>query len=148
MNKRNYIFLILVIAFVVAVSGCTSSDTSSDTGSDTGSDTNTDSSDAKWHSVANFSGSGDKDTSTFTIKGDKFKVKVTANTESSEYAMWTFFAYPEGETALYEGDGSIDTFNANTETDEFEVTADPGNYYLSVLSANLESWEVEIFDYY
>ena len=62
--------------------------------------------------------------------------------------MWTFFAYPEGETALYEGDGSIDTFNANTETDEFEVTADPGNYYLSVLSANLESWEVEIFDYY
>ena len=91
MNKRNYIFLILVIAFVVAVSGCTSSDTSSDTGSDTSSDTNTDSSDATWHSVANFSGSGDKDTSTFTIKGDKFKVKVTAKYRKQRICNVDFF---------------------------------------------------------
>jgi len=105
---------------------------------------------ATWHSVAKFTGTGDKDTSSFNIKGNKFKVKITAtaDTNATEYAGIHFFAYPEGETADYDGQGSISNFNQNTMTDEFEVTATPGNYYLKVGSANLANWSIEVFDYY
>ncbi|MGV8144414.1 MAG: hypothetical protein ACP5OJ_07350 [Methanothermobacter sp.] len=145
MNKRNYIFLILVIAFVVAVSGCTSSDTSSDTGSDTNTGT---SDDDNWHSVANLSGTDDDTTDSFTIKGDKLKIKakVTA-TNSLEYALFNFFVYPEGETTMYEDFDSIDSFNQTTETKEMEINVSPGDYYLKIIAANVD-WEIEVFDYY
>ena len=101
-----------------------------------------------WHSVAKFTGTGDKDTDTFSTKGDRFKVKITATTTSLEYGQISFYAYPEGETASYVGQGSISSFSQTTQTDEFFVTASPGNYYISVIAANLKNWKVEVFDYY
>jgi hypothetical protein len=53
------------------------------------------------------------------------KITATADTNATEYAGIHFFAYPEGETADYDGQGSISNFNQNTMTDEFEVTATP-----------------------
>lgn len=101
-----------------------------------------------WHSVATFTGTGDKDTDTFQIKGDKFKLKVTAKTESSEYAVFAVYVYPEGETAAYSGQGNIDSFDKNTETDEFFINAGSGTYYLKTIAANLDNWDIEVFDYY
>ena len=101
-----------------------------------------------WHSVANFTGSGDKNTPSFTTKGTKFKVVINASTSSPEYALMSFFAYLEGETKSYVGSGDMGTFSQSSQSDEFEVTASPGNYYLSVIAANLNKWHVEVFDYY
>jgi hypothetical protein len=101
-----------------------------------------------WHSVATFTGTGDKDTDTFQIKGDKFKLKVTAKTESLEYGLFSVYVYPEGETASYSGQGAIDSFDKNTETDEFFINAGSGTYYLKTIAANLDKWNIEVFDYY
>ena len=101
-----------------------------------------------WHSIATFSGTGNKDTDSFTTKGEKFKVKITANADSIEYALISFFAYPEGETKMYVGNGGIDSFSQSKQSDEFIVTASPGSYYLAVIAANLNSWKIEVFDYY
>ncbi len=101
-----------------------------------------------WHSIANYTGSGDKNTASFTTKGNKFKVVINASASSPQYAVMSFFAYPEGESTSYVGDGDMGTFSQSTQTDEFEVTASPGNYYLSVIAANLNKWHIEIFDYY
>ena len=101
-----------------------------------------------WHSIANYTGSGDKNTASFTTKGNKFKVVINASASSPQYALMSFFAYPEGESTSYVGDGDMGTFSQSTQTDEFEVTARPGNYYLSVIAANLNKWHIEYFDYY
>jgi len=103
---------------------------------------------ATWHSVANFTGTGNKETDSFTTKGQKFKVKITANTDSMEYALISFFAYPEGETKMYVGNGGIDSFSKKSQTDEFIVNASPGKYYLTIIAANLKNWKVEVLDYY
>jgi len=100
-----------------------------------------------WHSVANFTGSGDKDTPSFTTKGNKFKVVINASTSSPQYAVMSFFAYPEGESTNYVGNGDMGTFSQSSQSDEFEVTASPGTYYLSVIAANLNKWHIEVFDY-
>lgn len=101
-----------------------------------------------WHSVATFTGTGNKDTDTFQIKGDKFKLKVTAKTESLEYGLFSATVFPEGETTSYVSQGNIDSFNKNTETDEFIINAGPGTYYIKTIVANLDKWDIEVFDYY
>lgn len=147
MEKRYYIFLIAMIAFVVAISGCTSLNTDSDTNSDTDIGT---SDEATWHSVANFSGTDEEKTSTFTIKGNKLKVNATATAEDNatpKYAALYFNVYAEGES-MYEEVCSLEEFNQTTETEEFEVNVTPGKYYLNLYPANLANWKVEVFDYY
>lgn len=108
------------------------------------------SSGATWHSVATYTGTENKDTDTFNIQGDKFKVKVTAkaNADYVEYGYFSVFVYPQGESTSYAGQETIDTFDTTTETLEFTVNEGPGTYYLSVLAANLDQWNVEVFDYY
>lgn len=134
---------------IVGISGLLSPDSNtSTTSTPTTTQTTTVQSEPTWHSVVNFTGTGKKDTDSFTTKGQKFKVKITANADSMEYALISFFAYPEGETKMYVGNGGIDSFSQKSQTDEFIVTASPGKYYLTVLAANLNSWNIEVLDYY
>ena len=66
---------------------------------------------------------------------------MKATVTSPQYAMMSFFAYPEGETASYVGQGDFGDFNQTTISEEFEVTASPGNYYLNVIAANSKKLE-------
>ena len=102
---------------------------------------------ATWHSIANYTGSGDKDTSSFQTKGNKFKVNMNA-TEDNQYGYINFFAYLEGQSSGIVGEGFIENFNQTTQGDEFEVTASPGSYYLKISTANLKNYNIEVFDYY
>jgi hypothetical protein len=74
----------------------------------------------------------------------RFKVKITATTSSLEFGSIGFFAYPEGDITSYVGQGDMDKFTQRTQTDEFFVTASPGNYYLSVIAANMNNWKIEV----
>jgi len=60
--------------------------------------------------------------------------------------MLSFFVYPEGETTIYTD--SISTTIGFFGTDDSISYAGAGTYYLDVISANLESWEIEVEDYY
>lgn len=139
------LLVIVGISAILSPDSNTSTTTSTPTSTQTATPVQTE---PTWHSVATFTGTGDKETDSFTIKGQKFKVKITATTESLQYGSISFFTYPEGETRSYAGYGAIDSFSQSTETDEFMVTASPGSYYLSVLAANMKNWKAEVFDYY
>jgi hypothetical protein len=140
------------LILIVAIGGMFSPDKNTATTSNSSNPTTTVTPAApaapSWHSIANFTGTGDKNTPSFTTKGNKFKVVLSASASSPEYAVLSFFAYPEGETKSYVGQGDISSFSQSKESDEFEVTASPGNYYLSVIAANLNNWHAQIFDYY
>lgn len=144
----------LGLILIVGISGMLSPDkntvnsTNQPAQTSTPSQSSTQAQSATWHSIATFTGTGDKDTDSFTTKGNKFKIQITGTTSSLEYGSISFFAYPEGETKSYVGQGSIDKFSQNTQSDESIVTASPGNYYLSVIAANMDNWNIQVFDYY
>ncbi len=98
-----------------------------------------------WHEIKTFSGSSDKTTDTFNIQGDKFKLTYTIDA-SNDYSIFSFFVYPEGETVMYSE--SIMSDMGVSGTDSTISYVGKGIYYLKVIAANLDSWEVEIEDYY
>jgi hypothetical protein len=126
-------FLIILIAAIVSYEP-----SSDDNGNGNGTNPPTSKS---WHTVTTFSGQGDKDTDSFTIKGDKWKITWTTTYDNEEYAGFYGFAYPEGETVMYAT--SFDGLSGDT-------TVHEGNdqYYLKIITANLDSWSVTIEDYY
>ena len=149
------------LILVVAISGMFSPDKNTSTNSNNSAPTTTNTAPTTtttaptttttavtWHSIAKFTGTGDKNTPSFTTQGNKFKVVIKATASSPQYAGIDFFAYPEGETVSFVGQGAIDSFSSASASDEFEVTASPGNYYLDVIAANLNNWNIEVFDYY
>lgn len=140
--------IIGILVLVVFASGCTSSNTNSSYSNESSSQSGSNTNSAAWHSVANFTGSGDKNTPSFQTQGKKFKLKISATTTSPQYAVMSFFTYPEGETVSYVDHGDLGDFNQTTVSDEFEITADPGNYYIKILAANLKNWKIEVLDYY
>lgn len=141
--------LIIVIAIFAGGSDQNTQNLTTNNNNPTTNQQQTTSAQATWHSIMKTTGNGDKNTPSFTTTGNKFKVKITAtaSVNATQYATIHFFAYPEGETTYYVGQGSIQQFTQSSMTDEFEVTATPGNYYLDVGAANV-GWSIEVFDYY
>jgi hypothetical protein len=89
---------------------------------------------------ATFSGQGYKDTDTFHVDAQSFTVAWMTQSDSPEHAGFSFYVYREGETvgsvchASFDGVGSDSTV----------CHASPGDLYMVVLTANLNSWRVEI----
>ena len=100
----------------------------------------------KWHSVTSFSGSDDKTTRWFTIKGDEWRIKYTVDPEAgdTEYSLFGAFVYPRGETARYVSSFDCDeTYCSDTQY----IYKGNGDYYILVIS-NCNSWKLEVEDYY
>ncbi|PKL69105.1 MAG: hypothetical protein CVV28_03035 [Methanobacteriales archaeon HGW-Methanobacteriales-1] len=156
LNKHGLKLLIGVgvccvgIILILGIFGLLSMDQNTVDVNDNSSSTSTDSvsGSGTWHSVANFTGADYDNTSSFNIKGSKFKLKVSATADSPEYAVFSVYAYPVGETGLYAGKGDIDSFNKTTEKKEFIINEGSGDYYLRIIAANLGKWKIEVFDYY
>ena len=97
-----------------------------------------------WHSVITFSGSEDKTTPPFTIKGDEWRVNWTVNS-SSKYPRLSVFVYPRGETVNYVSHwGCSKAYYSDTQY----IYEGSGDYYFDVGAANLDSWKLEVEDYY
>ena len=134
--------LIALMCFVVLISGCISDDT------DTGQTSDSSRSDDNWKSVETFSGTDDTETDTFQIKGDKFKIKVKATGDATDvdYLMLSLITYEVGEDQIYVSMDDLD-FTQMSETDQFIINEGPAEYYIKVIAANQDSWEIEVFDY-
>lgn len=98
-----------------------------------------------WHYVTSFSGDNYKTTDTFHIQGDKFKLTYTTE-ESNDYATFSFFVYPDGETQIY-AEAIIGDIGSSG-TDSTISYAGEGSYYLKIIAGNLDSWEIKVEDYY
>jgi len=99
----------------------------------------------KWHSVTTFSGSNDKTTKWFTIKGDEWRVTYTARGDSDWGGFYTF-VYHRGETAGFVAKWDCMTIIPCSGTQY--IYEGNGDYYFKVGAANLDSWKLEVEDYY
>ena len=88
-----------------------------------------------WDTVVTFTGVGGKTTQSFTISKDSRFVWSTTY-DNSEFAMLAAFVYEIGEDSKFETD-----FDGLSGTSYFYKT---GDFYLKVIVANLNSWEVEV----
>lgn len=99
----------------------------------------------KWHSVTSFSGSADKTTQPFTIKGDEWQVKYEMKSSKPEYAVFGVFVYPRGETVMFVS--SWDCFQQECSDTQY-IYKGAGDYYFEITAANIDSWRLEVEDYY
>jgi len=98
-----------------------------------------------WHPVNTFSGKEDKNTTSFAIRGEVWRVTYTVNDADPKYGVFYMSVYPKGETVGYVAHVSCrDTPCSNT----IYIFKGTGNYYIKVLAANLDSWKLEVEDYY
>jgi len=89
---------------------------------------------------ATFTGRDDKDTPTFHVDRESFTVAWTTASDSPEYAGFSFFVYPEGETVSYACHANFDGVGS----DSTVCHAGPGDFYMEVHTANLSSWRLDI----
>ena len=97
-----------------------------------------------WHSVITFTGREDETTSSFTMKGDVWRVKWSVGS-CSEHPVFSVFVYPMGELVkdvIFWG-GSKETYSGTQ-----YIYRGGGDYYFKIDAANLYSWKLEVEDYY
>lgn len=97
-----------------------------------------------WHQVTSFSGSDDKTTQPFSIKGNEWRVKYRTKGDP-EYAAFGVFVYPRGETVMYVSSWDCDRGSCS---DMQHIYEGRGDYYFVVVAANLDSWKLEVEDAY
>jgi hypothetical protein len=99
-----------------------------------------------WHSVITFSGSADKTTPPFTIKGDEWRVKYTVNCEieNKEYSLFSGYVYPRGETAGYVS--KWDCYKKSCSDTQY-IYKGNDDYYIKVRSC-FNRWKLEVEDYF
>ena len=106
--------------------------------------TSTPSKAGRGHSVITFSGSTDKTTPPFTIKGDEWRVKWSIK-GNPDYTYFFVYVYPRGQTR-----GSVSNWSCAKSpcSDTQYIYEGAGNYYFKIGAANLNSWKLEVEDYY
>lgn len=97
-----------------------------------------------WREVTTFSGKDTKDTPTFNIQGERFKLTYTVIPESGypEYASFSVYAFEPGND-VYTSYASLDSG-----TDSTISYKGKGEYYLKIVAANLDGWSIKVEDYY
>jgi hypothetical protein len=88
-----------------------------------------------WEDVITLSGTGDKTTQSFTLSEDSRFVWTTTY-DDEQYAAFAVFVYEVGEDMIYETD-----FDGLSGTSYCYAK---GDFYLEVITANLNSWEVVV----
>lgn len=90
-----------------------------------------------------FTGSSGRTTPPFTITTSEWIIDwsyIPADPEYPEWAGFYFFIYPRGETVDY-----VEAlFSPGSTSGSTYSYAGPGEYYVEVLAANLESWTIII----
>jgi len=94
----------------------------------------------EWKTTYTFTGSEAKDTEDFNVPTNYWRVVYTVKAESEQYAAFYLYVYPSGETAGYVAHVAL----MKSGSDVSYVRAGPGNFYLKVLAANLNSWTIEV----
>ena len=94
------------------------------------------------HSVITFTGSEDKTTRPFTIKGDEWQIKYTVKPEIEDYSSFCGYVYQRGETVGY-----VSTWSCHGKScsDTQYIYKGNGDYYIKVVSG-FNNWKLEVED--
>ncbi|RCV65528.1 hypothetical protein C5S53_03325 [Methanophagales archaeon] len=97
-----------------------------------------------WHPVIMFSGREDETTSSFTIRGDVWRVKWRVGS-CTEYHSFSVFVYPMGELVQ-----DVKCWSCSKDTDKGTEYLYRGadDYYFEIVATNLYGWDLEVEDYY
>lgn len=135
------IVIIIVIAVIASGNGSPPGNDGSPAGND-GLPAENDVSEPETFSPITFTGSSDKTTSPFEVTTEEWIIdwSYVPDSEYPEYAAFGFFIYPRGETAMY-----VESISSPGSTSDSTYSyAGSGEYYITVLCANVESWEIII----
>ena len=93
-------------------------------------------------SPISFSGSSDENTAPFTVTTDIWKIEWSYTPEAGDedWALFSFFIYPKGETVLYVG---AVLFPSSTSGSTYCYEG-AGQYYISVGCASISKWNIKI----
>jgi len=96
-----------------------------------------------WHTVETFSGTGDRTTHWFSIKGDEWRVKYKFSSSSSSCPFYVFI-YPKGETKMYTA-----AWDCTGHCDDTTyIYSGKGEYYFNIITTSWGKWELTVEDYY
>ena len=88
-----------------------------------------------WENVVTITGSDDKTSQIFEVEEDARFVWTTTY-DDEEWALFAVFVFPEGEDIMFESE-----FEGLSGESYFY---DTGNFYLEVICANLNSWQITV----
>jgi hypothetical protein len=94
----------------------------------------------EWVTIRTFTGSGNLDTEDFTVATGYWRIIYTTQASNEQFAGFSAYVYPSGETTYYITHADLDKSGTGTSY----VRADPGNFWIKVLAANLYSWTIQI----
>ena len=101
-----------------------------------------------WHHVTSFTGTGSKTTDSFYIQADKWKMNwiIYPEPQNIENAKFTISIYRENEyigsfNALIDDEGEV---CMGCPKDIFIFDEGKKNYYLDIVTINIESWSINI----
>ena len=97
-----------------------------------------------WHPVTTFTGSNDRTTAPFTIRGDRWRVRYTVDGDY-DWGLFVAYVYPVGETVMYVSSWDCDGGYCYDTQHIYEGNDD---YYFEVLAANIDSWKLEVENFY
>ena len=86
------------------------------------------------------SGTDSLTTTPFTITTDEWIIDWSYSTSDPDFAVFSFFIYPRGETELYT---EVVLFPETTSGSTYSY-AGPGEYYIKTNVANIDEWEITI----
>lgn len=85
-------------------------------------------------------GSGDKTSPPFTVTTSEWIIDWSFSASEPGYAVFGFFVYPRGETAMYVESVLFPSTSSGT-TYSY---AGPGDYYVKISAGNINSWTITI----
>ena len=99
---------------------------------------------AGWTTVKSFSGKDGTTTPAFHISGDKWRIIWMVDAPQPQYAVFNMFVY--SQTGL---DVLVDKVSYSQDVPAEPVTINEGghDYYLKIISANLNKWTLDVEDY-
>ncbi|TET42225.1 MAG: hypothetical protein E3J66_03940 [Dehalococcoidia bacterium] len=86
-------------------------------------------------------GAGDKTSAPFEVTTDEWIIEWSYTADDPEWAAFYFFVYPRGETVMYVE--SVTAGEGETHGSTYSY-AGPGEYYVAVLAANIEHWQITV----
>jgi hypothetical protein len=139
---RNASIVILVLVFIVAVGYVSYL---SFTGPSQSLNPSTSTTTHVWNPLLNVTGATSKNTDIFTISGDRLKVDwqlvpQKIGGQDSPYLLGVVLV-PAGEE---KGLGLVDVSNSPLHSDTTFVNVQPGSYYLKIVTANLDRYNVTL----
>ena len=93
----------------------------------------------EWNTIISFTGSTGKTTELFYIPGENWRINWSYT--NGELALFGFFVYPEGETAMF-----VETLTSMgpSQSDTTYIYRGPGSFYITLSAANVEEWTLTI----